>query len=203
MTKSHSPGTVQAGEESLNGRLSTVLGHRVQSLNIEVHEGRLVLSGRTHSFYVKQLAQHAAMEVTKLPVAVNDIEVVSRPKRKVMLASGDDRVRTNGRDHLTAMGWDVVTATNGIECVAHLRRSLPNVAILDAGLLWGGVDGVLADITDGGFLDLPIIFLGTLPWSWNGRDAGQQIVVLDKPVDLDTLARAVASTVAGSWSQQW
>jgi len=35
----------------------------------------LVLSGRAHTYYAKQLAQHAVMEATDLPILANDIEV--------------------------------------------------------------------------------------------------------------------------------
>jgi len=36
----------------------------------------LVLTGRTCTYYVKQLAQHAVMEFVDLPILANDIEVV-------------------------------------------------------------------------------------------------------------------------------
>ena len=58
---------------------SLVLGH----LNRRIHDFRLlprdeglVLQGRCHTYYAKQLAQHCVMELTDLPILANDIEVV-------------------------------------------------------------------------------------------------------------------------------
>jgi hypothetical protein len=39
-----------------------------------VEEGGIVLQGRAPSYYVKQLAQHVAMEVVRLPIRANRIE---------------------------------------------------------------------------------------------------------------------------------
>jgi hypothetical protein len=41
---------------------------------VVVHEG-LVLRGRAQTFYTKQLAQHAVMRATALPILANEIEV--------------------------------------------------------------------------------------------------------------------------------
>ena len=43
--------------------------------------------------------------------------------------------------------WDVfelVTATNGVECLARLRTQTPDVLVIEPRLPWGGGDGVLA-----------------------------------------------------------
>jgi hypothetical protein len=54
--------------EKLRGRLS--------GLRLELHDGGVVLRGTARSFYAKQLAQHAVMNGTDLPVRRNEIEVV-------------------------------------------------------------------------------------------------------------------------------
>jgi hypothetical protein len=54
--------------EKLRGRLS--------GLRLELHGGGVVLRGTARSFYAKQLAQHAVMNGTDLPVVRNEIEVV-------------------------------------------------------------------------------------------------------------------------------
>ena len=48
---------------------------RVIGLCVVVQEEGLVLQGSAPSFYAKQLAQHAAMEVSGLPILANEIEV--------------------------------------------------------------------------------------------------------------------------------
>jgi hypothetical protein len=54
--------------EKLRGRLS--------GLQLELHAGGVVLRGTAQSFYAKQLAQHAVMIGTDLPIVRNEIEVL-------------------------------------------------------------------------------------------------------------------------------
>lgn len=42
--------------------------------------------------------------------------------------------------------YRIETAVDGVECVTKLCSLAPDVLILQAGLLWGGVDGILAEI---------------------------------------------------------
>ena len=53
--------------EKLRGRLS--------GLRLELHDGGVVLRGTARSFYAKQLALHAVMAGTALPIVRNEIEV--------------------------------------------------------------------------------------------------------------------------------
>ena len=48
---------------------------RLRQFNIARNEQGLVLLGKAPSFYVKQLAQHAVGQLTKLPIARNEIQV--------------------------------------------------------------------------------------------------------------------------------
>ena len=48
---------------------------RVHDLRLSVQDDGLILQGRTSTYYAKQLAQHAAMEVSGLPILANEIEV--------------------------------------------------------------------------------------------------------------------------------
>jgi len=50
-------------------------GHRVQNLAVVVNAQGVRLIGRCRSFYVKQMAQHAAMSVTGELEVINSIEV--------------------------------------------------------------------------------------------------------------------------------
>lgn len=52
------------------------LDRRVPELRVFVTESGLILLGRAYSWYAKQLAQQAAVEVTGLPVVRNAIDVV-------------------------------------------------------------------------------------------------------------------------------
>jgi hypothetical protein len=62
--------------DEMEAHVQSCLGSRLCGFEIEFRPGGLILRGRTHSYYVKQLAQHHVMEVAELPVLSNDIEVI-------------------------------------------------------------------------------------------------------------------------------
>ena len=51
------------------------LGSRVRDLRVLVRQDGIILQGRAGTYHAKQLAQHATMELTTLPILANDIEV--------------------------------------------------------------------------------------------------------------------------------
>jgi hypothetical protein len=53
------------------------LNGRVRDLRLLLYTDGLVLLGRAATFHAKQLAQHAVMAATRLPILANDIEVCS------------------------------------------------------------------------------------------------------------------------------
>ncbi|MGE3804388.1 MAG: hypothetical protein AB7K24_06925 [Gemmataceae bacterium] len=50
-------------------------GRRIRDLDIEVSAERIVLRGRTGSYYVKQLAQHSVRDILPLVSLENTIDV--------------------------------------------------------------------------------------------------------------------------------
>lgn len=56
----------------VRGRLSG----RVHDFHLLIRDEGLVLRGRTHTYYAKQLAQHAVMEVAPRAIFANEIEVM-------------------------------------------------------------------------------------------------------------------------------
>jgi DNA-binding response OmpR family regulator len=159
------------------------------------------------------------MAVTNLPLVANRIEVsspwhekprVSRaassenvvqpPNGRVLLATGDDQLRSAGHDHLTAQDYVVTTAGGGVACVALLREFTPDVVALDSDLQWGGADGVLELLSTGDCPFVPVVLLSspiaTQPGS--GREDGSSVVQeLEKPVGVETLLWAVRSAIGG------
>lgn len=63
---------------------------------------------------------------------------------RVLLADADASLIERYETHLSSLGFVVITAGNGIECLARLRERMPHLVVLDAGLLWGRTEGVLA-----------------------------------------------------------
>ena len=67
--------TAKAGIDQLEVRLQGQLSGRVRDLQLCVGEYGITLRGVARTYYAKQLAQHAVMRETQLPIAANEIEV--------------------------------------------------------------------------------------------------------------------------------
>ncbi len=74
---------------------------------------------------------------------------------RVLLADPDLYLLDCYRKYLTQQGFDVVTATTGLECVEGLRKSAPEVLVLEPSIPWGWGDGVLAMMHEDP--DIPLI----------------------------------------------
>src|SRR5262249_5000868 len=61
--------------EYLELQVQRRLGSRVRDLRIVQRSGGVVLLGRASTYHAKQLAQHAAMEILRVPIVANEIEV--------------------------------------------------------------------------------------------------------------------------------
>jgi hypothetical protein len=59
----------------LESRIRCRLGGQIRDFQLVVVEKGLIMRGHAHTFYAKQLAQHAVMETTGLPILANEIEV--------------------------------------------------------------------------------------------------------------------------------
>jgi hypothetical protein len=70
---SNPPG--RADLEALETRLQGQLNGRIRDLRLSFAGTGLVLHGFARTYYAKQLAQHAVMHQTALPILANEIEV--------------------------------------------------------------------------------------------------------------------------------
>lgn len=73
------PNPIPAAERA-EALLKQQLSGRVSGLQVLMHEKGVVLRGHAFSYYVKQLAQHAAMRTLGMPVFANEIEVRGRDR---------------------------------------------------------------------------------------------------------------------------
>jgi hypothetical protein len=62
-------------EERFESLMQRRLGNRIRDLRVLVRPEGIVLQGRVATYHAKQLAQHAAMDLTDQPILANDIEV--------------------------------------------------------------------------------------------------------------------------------
>jgi hypothetical protein len=63
------------GAAELESRILYRLGGQIREFRLVLVDRRLILRGRAHTYYAKQLAQHAVMGATELPILANEIEV--------------------------------------------------------------------------------------------------------------------------------
>lgn len=61
--------------EKLEALVRCRLTGRVRDLRLHLEGEALVLRGHARTYYAKQLAQHAVMDATDLPIRANEIEV--------------------------------------------------------------------------------------------------------------------------------
>ena len=69
------PGPGTAELDQLEAHVHSRLNGRVRRLRLLVRGHGLVLQGHAPTYYAKQLAQHAVLEATSLPILANEIEV--------------------------------------------------------------------------------------------------------------------------------
>lgn len=81
---------------------------------------------------------------------------VTRPS--LLIAESDELMLDAMKRYLLLRGYEVETATGGVECLEKLRQNDGGVLILDLELSWGGGDGVLSVMRDDPVLaHMPVI----------------------------------------------
>lgn len=73
-----------------------------------------------------------------------DVQELPMESVRVLLADADAPLAAHYENHLSRLGYEVTVARDGLSCVARLREWTPHLVVLDAGLLWGRAEGVLA-----------------------------------------------------------
>ena len=64
-----------SGLDELEAHVQCRIGGRVLHFRLDWEGNGLVLRGHSSTYYAKQLAQHAVMAATELPIHANEIEV--------------------------------------------------------------------------------------------------------------------------------
>jgi DNA-binding response OmpR family regulator len=111
----------------------------------------------------------------------------------LLLAESDADLAEIYRKFLSRHGYVVEIAADGLECLAKLRCLIPDVLILDADILWGGGDGVLACLREEGSCGIPVVLTGTGSSAClRGRyDSFPEVQCLEKPFPLSVLLASV------------
>ena len=120
-------------------------------------------------------------------------------KPTLLIADGDAELCDLYQRYITGRGYEVETASDGLECVAKLRQATPAAMLLDLELRWGGGDGVLAWLReDRAAPQVPVILMATTGCSLDVAKVIKPPVVqvLPKPFTLTALLMSVRSAVA-------
>jgi CheY-like chemotaxis protein len=101
------------------------------------------------------------------------------------------------RRFFEGLGCEVAIADGGLDCLAKLCESVPDLLILDGDLQWGGIDGLLARMREEHY-HLPmvpvIVITENIPaGAQAGWIAQQTVRFLSKPVSLNQLNAVVLS----------
>jgi DNA-binding response OmpR family regulator len=112
------------------------------------------------------------------------------PKRPAVLIVEDDpELRTLYRTALSLAGYAVVAVGDGIEALRSIEADPPDVVVLDMGLPRLGGRDVRTEIGSHAVTAaIPII---VVTGDARGLNTSEYACVLQKPIDLDTLARTV------------
>ena len=115
---------------------------------------------------------------------------------RLIVADSDESILERCKEYCSLNGIAMRTARGGVECLAELRRSTPDVLVLDAELPWGGGDGVLAVMgEDDSLARIPVVVLsretGVAPGP--GRFPPNVVGQLVKPLDVATLLESATS----------
>jgi len=116
--------------------------------------------------------------------------VPSSPKRLAVLVVEDDpELRTLYRTTLSLAGYAVAAVDDGIAALRHLDADLPDIIVLDMGLpLLGGQDVQREVASHAETRDIPIL---VVTGDTRGLNPADFACIIQKPVDLDALVRAV------------
>lgn len=86
----------------------------------------------------------------------------------IVVASSSAYRQALYRDAISALGYEVLTANGGVECIERLRDCSVALLLLEAPLLWGGSDGVLDIVQHQMEVSPPVIVVavgsGSIDW---------------------------------------
>ena len=118
---------------------------------------------------------------------------------RLLVTDADPYMREIYRLYFPHFGFDVATASGGLDCLAEMREFHPDALILDLDLLWGGADGVLAALQESRE-DPPLPVVLTTKWLRLGYPrkylAPPVVNVLEKPFRLRDLRSVVEAVLS-------
>lgn len=117
---------------------------------------------------------------------------------KVAVVDDDREVREALEDYLTAEGFDVILAPNGLRLVSALQVDRPDAILLDVVMSWiDGIELCRALKRNPQFRDIPVVLISGHDRADLERAEGAGAVAyLQKPLDLEALSTTLRSVTA-------
>jgi two-component system alkaline phosphatase synthesis response regulator PhoP len=116
---------------------------------------------------------------------------------QLLIAESDPGLCRVYRTYLNAVGFEVETVADGLQCLDRLRLVHPDALIVDVDLPWGGGDGVLSCL-DGGDRPRAVVALGSASPAELSRRLGlPETCCLQKPAHASSLLLRLATLLFG------
>lgn len=126
----------------------------------------------------------------------NNTPKTSSSRGHVLVVDDEEEIRSLWSEFLTSLGYEVEAVATGVAALTAAKERRPDTVVLDLHLPGGAIDG--PDVLKVIRREIPVIVVTgdvRLGLSHEMVAAGA-FDVIDKPVDLQDLARAVGAAVA-------
>ncbi|MGE5191332.1 MAG: response regulator [Deltaproteobacteria bacterium] len=118
---------------------------------------------------------------------------------RLLATDADPYMRQIYHQYFPNFGFEIATASDGVDCLSAMREFHPDALVLDLELLWGGAEGVLADLRENSQAP-PIPVVLTTRWLRSGHPEKHVVPpvvkLLEKPFRLRDLRSVVEAVLA-------
>jgi len=130
-------------------------------------------------------------------IAAKTPEVSVVPSKVTVLVVEDDvELRKLVMTSLALEGFQVAAATNGAECVSHVRRSRPDIVLLDLVLPWVNGIEVLGTLrADPQTRDVPVVVMTGTPTRPQDLHGLGPVDILYKPFEQERLLSLIVTVL--------
>lgn len=113
---------------------------------------------------------------------------------RILVADADQAFLEILQSYLLSRGHEAEIASDGLKCIAIMRNLVPDVLVLESGLLWGGCDGVMAQMQDDPLLShIPVILIADAQEVFDALTNLAVVAWLRKPFRLSALLEQISA----------